>query len=199
MEEEDRILLNAVDLYRIANVLEMEVVEVIEQYCDMVPGEESMLPLLMMKEHLDGSCIFLKKGKCRVQDGKPVVCALFPLGRLMFLDEGTGEYDFHYYVRDVECHAMQDTEEEMQDWLDRYEIEKYDGAMKLYRRIAKACTRLMHEAASDQERQEYFMNAFFMMYAKISRTENLEEQLMQNLAYIQSMKPELFFDVKSMS
>lgn len=70
VKKEDKILLSAVDIYRAAKYLNLEIQEFIGNYCDLVPGGESMLPLLVMKEHLDGSCIFLKKGKCTIYDVK---------------------------------------------------------------------------------------------------------------------------------
>ena len=58
---EDKVLMSTVDIYRIAKHLGMEMTDVIEKYCDMVPGGESMIPLIVMRDHLDTTCTFLKR------------------------------------------------------------------------------------------------------------------------------------------
>ena len=101
VEKEDKILLSAVDIYRAAKYLNLEVQTFIGMHCELVPGGESMLPLLVMKQRLDGSCTFLRKGKCTIHDAKPIPCSVFPLGRMLFLNDTTQEHDFHYYLEDL--------------------------------------------------------------------------------------------------
>lgn len=195
---EDRILLSTVDIYRAAGLLELEMQDVIARYCDMVPGRESMLPLMIMKQRLDGSCIFLKKGKCTIQDNKPLVCAMYPLGRMEFLNDETGEYDFHYYVKNFRregCHAAEDEEWTTQQWLDRFDVEAYDDCVKLYRQLGAACSKLMHSCDTDEEKKEMFGTSFYMMFVKYDRKQPLKEQLAVNLAFVKSLRPSLFFDL----
>ncbi len=199
VKPEDKVLLTAVDLYRIAKVLDKEVTEVIGEYCDMVPGGESLLPLLVLKERMDGSCIFLKKGQCSVHEGKPIVCALNPLGRYLMYNDVTDDMDFHYHLKDIECGAARDEEVTVQEWLDRGNIEEYDECVKLYKRLANMCSKLMHVAKTVEDKREMFQTSFFLMYAKISKDIDLYGQLAQNLAFIQSINPELAFEPEKMS
>lgn len=192
----DRILLSTVDLYRAANALDVEIQEVIAQSCEMVPGGESMIPLMVMKQRLDGSCIFLKKGKCTIHENKPLVCAMYPLGRFSFLNEENGEYDFHYYLKDFStegCHAASDEIWTPETWLACFGVEQYDECIRLYRELGEACSRMMHACQTDDEKREMFGTAFYMIFAKYDRKQPLREQMEMNLAFIRSLKPSLFF------
>ena len=88
---------------------------------------------------------------------------------------------------------MKDTDVTVQEWLDRFEVEKYDECVKMYKRLGSVCSRLMHEAKTLEEQQEMFQTAFFLMYVKYVTDEPLLPQLMQNLAFVQSIHPENSF------
>lgn len=78
----DDILLNPDDLFRIAKFLDLTPEEVVNQYCETYIGGTSRMPIVRLKPQ--GSvmrCPFLKDRKCSIQDAKPVVCAMFPIGR----------------------------------------------------------------------------------------------------------------------
>ena len=152
-----------------------------------------MLFRSILKERLDGSCSFLKKGKCIIHEAKPIACALQPLGRLLMLNEETGEQEFRYYLKEFSCAAGRDESVKVQDWLDRFHIEEYDECIKLYKRLGSVCSKLMHEAKTLSEQQEMFQTAFFLMYAKYDKNEPLGPQLAQNLAFIQSLHPKSSF------
>ena len=51
---------------------------------------------------------------------------MFPLGRIAFLNDVTGEHEFHYYLEEFQCAAEKDTPVRVQEWLDRFDIETYD-------------------------------------------------------------------------
>lgn len=193
VKREDKVILSTVDIYRAAKFLDIEVQEVLGKYCDMLPGGESMLPLIILKERLDGSCSFLKKGKCVIHEAKPIACALQPLGRLFMLNDVTGEQEFRYYLKEFSCGAERDEAVKVQEWLDRFHIEEYDECIKLYKRLGSVCSRLMHEAETMEEKQEMFQTAFFLMYAKYDKNEPLQPQIAQNLAFIQSLHPKSSF------
>lgn len=197
VRREDKVLLSAVDIYRAAKFLNIDIQEFLGTYCELIPGGESMLPLMVLKERLDGSCIFLKKGLCTIHDVKPIPCSLFPLGRMMFLNEEKDELEFHYYLEDFECKASSDVSVEVQEWLDRFHIEEYDECVKLYKRLGSVCSRLMHEAKTLEQQQEMFQTAFFLMYVKYDTNQPLDIQLAQNLAFLQSINPESSFGKKN--
>ncbi|MCI8283742.1 MAG: YkgJ family cysteine cluster protein [Firmicutes bacterium] len=186
---EDKILLSTVDIYRIANILDMEMSEVIEKYCDMVPGRESMLPLIIMKERLDGSCIFLKKGKCSIHEGKPLVCAMNPLGRILFLNDETQKHEFHYFIKEFTC-GRSDNKITVQEWLDKFDVEKYDECVKMYKELGKICSNIMHSMSTDEERQQMFAQSFYFMYINYEKDKDLYEQLVVNTEFLKESQGE---------
>lgn len=196
---EDKILLSTIDIYRAAKLLGIEMTDVIEQYCEMVPGNESMLPLIVLRERLDGSCAFLKKGKCTIHEAKPLVCALHPLGRVAIFNDETEQQEFHYFLKDFDCAATKDENVKVQDWLDRFGIEEYDECVKLYKRMGSVCSKIMHSLKTNEEKREMFGMTFFMMFAKYDMSLDLYPQLAQNLAFIQSINPEIAFDKSKLS
>ena len=199
IKPEDKVLLTSIDIWRMAKALDKDVPEFIGEYCDLVPGGESMLPLLVLKDRMDGSCIMLKKGKCSVHEGKPLVCALNPLGRILFLNEVTNEQEFRYFLREDDCIGGQGKEQSVQDFLDKIDVEQYDESIKLYKRLGGVLSKMMHEAKTIEEKRELFQTSFFLMYAKLNKDIDIYGQLAQNLAFIQSIDPSRGFDKEQLS
>lgn len=83
------ILLNTKDVYNISKELGLSPQEMIEQYGDVYIGGDSRMPIVRLKPR--GSvqrCPLLKNHKCSVHNNaKPTVCALFPIGRCLKMDE----------------------------------------------------------------------------------------------------------------
>lgn len=84
------ILLNPKDVYNISKELGLSPQEMIEQYGDVYIGGDSRMPIVRLRPR--GSvqrCPLLKNHKCSVHNNnsKPSVCALFPLGRCLKMDE----------------------------------------------------------------------------------------------------------------
>jgi len=77
------IILTARDLYNIAKKLGMTHETVMEKYCDRYIGRDSQLPVVRLQPvGVNHVCPFLADKRCMVHDSKPVVCALFPIGRV---------------------------------------------------------------------------------------------------------------------
>ena len=189
IKPEDKVLLTSVDIWRMAKALDKDVPEFIGEYCDLVPGGESMLPLLVLKDRIDGSCIMLKKGQCIVHEGKPIVCAMNPLGRMLIYNEVTDQQEFRYFLREDDCVGGKGQEQTVQEWLDKYGLEEYDESIKLYKRLGSVLSKMMHDAETIEEKRETFQTAFFLMYAKLNKDIDIYGQLAQNLAFVQSIDP----------
>lgn len=86
------ILLNPKDIYNISKELGMTPQEMIEQYCETYIGGDSRMPIVRLKPR--GSvqrCPLLKNHKCSVHKAKPAVCAMFPIGRCLKMEETAGK------------------------------------------------------------------------------------------------------------
>lgn len=79
------VLFTARDLHHIAHKLEITTQTVINQYTRVYIGQSSRVPLVnMIPNGHKGACPLLDEaGHCTVHDCKPVVCALYPLGRVL--------------------------------------------------------------------------------------------------------------------
>lgn len=101
------IILSSHDVYSLAKGLNLTTVEIIEKYTQVHIGNNSCLPIPTLKNVKsfmgDTHCVFLENGKCKVQDYKPSVCRLYPLGRAISSDKKTGEKEFFYFLQHDTC------------------------------------------------------------------------------------------------
>lgn len=82
------ILLNPKDIYNISKELGLTPQEMIEQYCETYIGGDSRMPIVRLRPRgTVQRCPLLKNHKCSVHKAKPVVCAMFPIGRCLKMDE----------------------------------------------------------------------------------------------------------------
>lgn len=112
------ILLNAYDIIRLQEYLDISFQELLFTYCELYIGNTSGLPSVRLRT--DARCPFLLHKKCYVQDAKPAVCALFPLGRIY-----DGE-QVRYFLQEGKCGTGME-EHTLQEWLEPLgsESEKY--------------------------------------------------------------------------
>lgn len=115
------ILVTGVDIFRIAKELKMSTAQVMLEKTRGYVGDQSKLPVAVLKERLDGSCSLLRNGKCMVQQNKPAVCALYPLGRMY--NYQTKEYS--YFKQVVNCPRTKKGKTwTISEWLDEFHIDK---------------------------------------------------------------------------
>jgi len=102
------ILLNPFDLYRATNYIKslnldlqigglpvnmVSIESFINCFCDWYEGESSKLPIVTLDLSNAGTCPLLKDNRCQIQEAKPHICSLYPLGFL--IDFETGEYSYY--------------------------------------------------------------------------------------------------------
>ena len=117
---EEPILITGADIYRIAKALGTTMMDVVTNKTVGYIGGTSHIPVLVLKERLDGSCSLLRNGRCMVHRDKPAVCALFPLGRFGDLSDNS----FHYFVNPGSCQTGKSDGKvwTLQEWLDEFNI-----------------------------------------------------------------------------
>ena len=122
------IMLSTRDLHNIANSLGRTMQYVVERYCDVYIGESSRIPIVRLHPNSsEQACPFLRNRRCIVHNAKPVVCALFPLGRgikmpmadkyAVTLEKIQPEYIF----QPVSC-GSQDQIHTVRNWLEQFGI-----------------------------------------------------------------------------
>lgn len=103
------ILLSANDLFRIAQKLECQPIDIISRYCDTYIGNDSRLPVVRLQpEGTQMRCPLLDGSKCSVHDAKPIICAMFPIGRCVQVSKEDLTPDFssiktEYIFVDPKC------------------------------------------------------------------------------------------------
>lgn len=127
------IAITGADLFIIAQKQGMTPQEVAEKYTEMEIGKNSRMPVLYLQERLDGSCKFLRTGRCTIQEYKPAICALFPLGR-------------YYDPKDEQIHYIPTMEgscssapgkkgQTVQDWVDSFHLAETDDMFKAWSKL----------------------------------------------------------------
>lgn len=103
------ILLNGYDIMRLQEYLDISLQELLFTHCELYIGNTSGLPVVRLRT--EARCPFLLHKKCYVQDAKPAVCALFPLGRIY-----DGE-QIRYFLQESRCGTGME-EHTLQEWLE---------------------------------------------------------------------------------
>ena len=102
--EREDILLAPRDLFRAAKECGMTVKDFAMRFCETYIGSDSRLPIVRFKPL--GSvrrCPMLENRRCRIHKAKPVVCAMYPVGRAISLDKQSGVRTTAYLLNRVAC------------------------------------------------------------------------------------------------
>ena len=145
------ILLNAKDLYKIAKHLKLSPEQVIAQYCEVYIGDSSRLPVVRLNPRgAVHRCPFLKNQKCSIHQVKPVVCAMFPLGRAIRIQldqqvktEMTTS-KIEYIFNHPECGDRSETQT-VRDWLNMFEVPIDDEFFIRWQQTLSDVARKIHE------------------------------------------------------
>ena len=122
------IILNGFDLFRIASALKLTPEQVVERYCESYIGHASRLPVVRLKpKGSDQICPLLKNGRCSVHQSKPVVCALYPLGRAY----NPKTEELLYFLQPIEC-GKKEGSQTVQEWLEQFGIPARDTQSKCW-------------------------------------------------------------------
>jgi len=106
------ILLSPLDLFKMANYLNVTIDAFLHTYCDCYIGEETRLPLVRIQPQ--GSfktCPLNSGGKCLVHAAKPYVCACYPLG--FFTMDGAAAY----FLQPDICNKKPQQAQTVRQWL----------------------------------------------------------------------------------
>jgi len=132
------ILLTARDLYNIARELGRTTEYVVERYCEIYIGSGSRMPIVRLRPTgPEKACPLLRDKKCIVHRSKPVVCALFPLGRatgMQIADNGTEKPERflpRYFVQPATC-GTQERTHTVRSWLEYFGIPVEDEFYELW-------------------------------------------------------------------
>ena len=167
-KREEPIVMTGVDVFFIAKALGINPAEVAQKYLNWNIGPDSKLPIATLRERLDGSCVLMRKSKCTIQNMKPVVCAIFPLGRM--LSPQTGEYQ--YFFQPSGCAGGSgDTKHTLREWLSGFGIEERDEMARAWTKLftaASICMRSMKHLSPEAEKscRDLLVIALYLNYSE---------------------------------
>jgi len=143
------ILLNPRDMYRISKFLKITPHELLEKHCETYIGGDSRMPIIRLKPiGKTKRCPFLTDSKCSIQEAKPAVCAIYPLGRFTKHDPETDEMDstdgmsVHYFLQPITCGDTSETHT-VREWLKGFDFEIEDKAHIIWTNFITRSSRLV--------------------------------------------------------
>lgn len=125
---QEELLLNPLDLFRLAKELRITIEQWIEQYGECYIGKDSRMPIVRI--HPQGKtrrCPLLKNNKCSVHKAKPSVCGLYPLGRtIRYVADEKGRPDMEkseviYFHSGCFC-GSQTGHQTVREWLEEFHL-----------------------------------------------------------------------------
>lgn len=166
------ILLQGYDIYNIAKALGMTPATVMEKYTTLTRGYQSKLPVLYIKARVDGSCPFLRTGKCTIQKDKPVVCRVYPLGR------GYDGNEFFYFKQEQSCEGEK-IKTTLREWKEEFDLFHMDALCSEYSKTLFAATKYILKLQGQKEK-EFFSACLQMLYLAYDMTLSFEENFKRN-------------------
>ena len=118
------IMLTPRDIFRMAKELKMSMMDFVKEYCDCYIGPSSKVPVVrLISVGEDKHCPMLKDRKCIVHQSKPMVCALFPIGRSFKTEQGKpiAAENMDYLFMNPGC-GNGTEKHTVRDWLESFNI-----------------------------------------------------------------------------
>lgn len=168
------IILAGYDVFKIAKAMKIEMSEVLNKYTIGYIGKTSNLPIHILKERQDGSCSLLRNGKCIVHNNKPIVCAIYPLGRYFIPTEGK----FGYFQQPIYCGDK--IEHTLEEWLNAFNIHEWDEASSLWASTVTKLAEQTMKIKSCEEIQKVARQIEAALYIDYNISQPYAEQLIQN-------------------
>lgn len=179
------ILLTGADIFRAACALGTSIENTIAQNTEGYIGSDSHVPVIVLKERLDGSCRLLRKGRCMIQDNKPAVCALFPLGRYFDSQNQT----FHYFMNPYGCQNGQKSGKiwTLQEWLDLFRIEETEKMTAAWHKLLSGIAQVTHKMDRDKIQGELLNALLGVLYLNYNTQQPYIEQVEHNMRFAQEI------------
>ena len=185
------ILLTPRDLYNICLSLGRTPQYIVERYCETYIGESSGVPLVRLNAvgH-EQACPFLRNKRCVIHKHKPVVCALFPLGRSLFFENEEENADVPeepnivYFNQNSDCGGKEQIHT-VRDWLSQFGLAADDEFFILWTKtlkpVAELCARLEAHSSSNEESMDIVWGLVFAaLYLEYDTEKELIPQFREN-------------------
>ena len=201
-KHQNTILFTARDIFNIAKKLDLSTEDVINRYAETYIGSASRIPVVhMVPRGPSEVCSFLTDGRCSIHECKPVVCALYPLGRVIVNAESVmkgltpdGELTVKYVLNDTDCGSQKRTNT-VREWLARFGIQEQDEFFLLWSRITievgTAVRNLENHQASDRLLNTIWNTIYSLLYLCYDTSEEFFQQFQKRAEALSAICQEL--------
>ena len=182
------ILLNAKDMYNLCKALNLTAEQVVQQYCEVYIGHDSRMPIVRLKPR--GSikrCPLLKDRKCSVHSLKPTVCAMFPIGRCLELnqkevaDKDLRKSQIVFFHNQADCGDKKEMHT-VREWLAMFGI-PIDESFYIWHQTIIGVSDFVHKVEDklpENVMLQIWSNIFMVLYLHIDPKEEFLPQLRSN-------------------
>lgn len=177
------ILLSSYDILRIRKFLNVSFYDFMDTYCEVYIGDQSKLPVVRLRP--SAICVFQMQEKCLVNEVKPTVCALYPLGRIVAFD--LNKYRSQYFLQEVDC-GTKDKENIIGDWI-KVLGEEFEECSHLWQSMVTKASEMMRKLPKmDEEHLEMLNTMLFMvLYDGYDYDEDFVSQFKDHLLYMDKL------------
>lgn len=180
----DDILLNAHDIYRIRKYLNITFDEFLGTYCETYIGRTSKLPIVRLRA--EPICVFLMHRKCLIQEAKPSVCALFPLGRYTT----NKPWKTTYFLQNIEC-GTKDQVNQVEDWIKILGKEQ-EECTYLWASMLQMATDITCKISEPEQLKKWEGTIFWYLYLDYDVQKEFMPQLRERVDIIKQLYNNLF-------
>ncbi len=189
------ILLNAYDVMRIQKYLKIDFGTFMKQYGEMYIGSVSTLPVLRIRPRGKlRTCPFLFRNKCSIHEVKPVVCALFPVGRFTCREQGSEIAKTEYFVQKIECGAK-DIHNDLKEWVKSC-ISEYDEQCGQLWIEMMVCAEDIVLAIGDGITDRTYDMIANLMYCGYEKVDDFQEEIKKRIKVLKEIAAQIKEAVK---
>lgn len=184
-KNQDTILLNPRDIFRIAQKLGKSMAAVIDDYTEVYIGQNSRIPVVhLLPKGPKNTCPLLIDGRCSVHDCKPTVCALYPLGRVIVSSTperpiGSEDIKVRYILNDYSCGSAKRVNT-VRSWLQKFGIPEHDEFFIQWNRITINLMLFVQDMEKKEPSEELlnlvWNSAFNILYIRYDTAMDFEPQ-----------------------
>lgn len=200
-KNQDMILFTPNDIFKIAKRLGKPIQIIINDYAEVFIGPQSKIPLIhLLMQGPKNACPFLgADSRCTIHDSKPVICALYPLGRV-FLNQNPGapisdlSEAMVRYIISGNCGSGKKTHT-VREWLANFGIPETDEFFHLWTRtiteLGMLIRNLLDHGVSEKLLQPLWSTMFFKLYLDYDLNKEFMPQFNRNADNLLQDVPEL--------
>ena len=181
------VMLESLDLFRIAQHLEQDIGTVINKYTEMQLLVWGYPVFLLKTTDPSDTCIFLKNNKCSIHFSKPKTCRIYPLG--VGPDAKTKDNFLYYMVSKEEKH-LQGKKQSVKSWFDQYLTKEDRDLLNLDYRAAQEIGKILRQI-SDDKLKDVVKLVLLFKYFNFDIDQDFKMQFLKNMAQLKILLQDL--------